>query len=170
MSEREQPGSVHEQERPRDERGDQAVGAWQGEDPFRSAVARVEARERIGSRVKLVGMLQLVLGGLGLLVAGFAGGLLGSLGLATGDPGAGTWLGALGAVVGGFGAALSMPAILGGIGLLRRWPWARRLVVVLAALEVFWVPIGTILGGITLGVLLPESVRRYFEGDSVLGD
>jgi hypothetical protein len=149
---------------------DTGVGTWQGEDPFESAVARFEARERIASRVKLVGMLQLVLGGLGLVVAGFAGGLLGSLGLATGDPGSGAWLGALGAVVGGFGAVLSLPALLGGIGLLRRRAWARRLVVVLAALEVFWVPIGTVLGGITLGVLLPESVRRYFEGDSLLGD
>jgi hypothetical protein len=52
------------------------------------------------------------------------------------------------------GAVLALPSLLCGWGLLRRSPWARWLGILLAALAVVQVPIGTIVGGYILWVLL----------------
>lgn len=51
----------------------------------------------------------------------------------------------------------SIPGIVGGVGLLRARPWARVLLLVLGALNLMFVPIGTALGGYTFWVLLIRS-------------
>ena len=54
-------------------------------------------------------------------------------------------------------------ALLGGIGLLRGKEWGRILSIVQAALSLFWVPIGTVIGILILIYLTKTEVREYFE-------
>ncbi len=61
---------------------------------------------------------------------------------------------------------LAIPSIVLGVGLLHRRPWARTTGMVIAILELLNFPVGTVLGGYTLWVLLtPETdplfTRRY---------
>jgi len=55
-------------------------------------------------------------------------------------------------------------AVAGGIGLLQGKNWGRILSIVHAALSLFWIPIGTIIGILTLIYLTRSEVQEYFEG------
>ena len=57
-------------------------------------------------------------------------------------------------------------ALMGGIGLLRGREWGRILSIVHAALSLFWVPIGTVIGILILIYLTKAEVREYFEASS----
>ena len=54
-------------------------------------------------------------------------------------------------------------AVAGGIGLLLGKEWGRILSIVHAALNLFFIPIGTVLGILALIYLLKADVRDYFE-------
>ena len=75
----------------------------------------------------------------------------------------------------GFGLAiffilLALPSILGGWGLLNYRPWSRVLMIVMSALHLLHVPLGTALGIYGLWVLLNEETRRILEsGGAYLG-
>ena len=55
---------------------------------------------------------------------------------------------------------LSAPGILGGYGLLKKYSWARVLVLILGALNLVNVPFETILGVYTFWVLLNEDAAK----------
>jgi len=55
-----------------------------------------------------------------------------------------------------------VPGLAGGIGLLMRRRWARVLIIVLSALYLLWIPIGTVLGGLGLWVLLARDAETVF--------
>ena len=57
-------------------------------------------------------------------------------------------------------------ALMGGIGLLQGKDWGRILSIVHAALSLFWVPIGTVIGILVLVYLTKSEVREYFEASS----
>jgi len=57
---------------------------------------------------------------------------------------------------------LSLPGIIGGFGLIQFKEWARILVIVLSALELISVPIGTALGIYGLWVLLSRETEQLF--------
>jgi hypothetical protein len=61
------------------------------------------------------------------------------------------------------GAVLAVPSLVCGWGLLRRRPWSRWLGILLAALAVVQFPVGTMLGGYVLWVLLSERFEGWFE-------
>ena len=61
------------------------------------------------------------------------------------------------------GAVLAVPSLLCGWGILRRHSWSRWLGIFLAALAVVQVPIGTIVGGYILWVLLSARFEPWFE-------
>jgi len=50
--------------------------------------------------------------------------------------------------------AFFLPMFLGGLGLLKRWPWARAIVWMESAMLAFATPVGTALAGVNLWVLL----------------
>jgi hypothetical protein len=58
---------------------------------------------------------------------------------------------------------MSTLGLIGGIGLLNYLPWARYLVIVVAALGCLNIPIGTLKGVYTLWVLLQDSTIKLFE-------
>ena len=132
-------------------------------DPFDVAVDRYERRERARERVRLVAALQTGVGALGVGLGGFLFLVIAPWGLLTGDPGLTMLLGGIGTVIAAFFTLLSLPGLLAGVGMLRGHRWARTLGVVVALLQLFHVPVGTLLGGATLFVLLQEDVRDHFE-------
>jgi hypothetical protein len=88
--------------------------------------------------------------------------LLTSVGVIAGDPEALPILSLIGSFVGGLLAVLALPGILAGYGLLRRRNWGRMLALVIGMLNLFNVPIGTVLGAYALWVLLQEQAESLF--------
>ncbi|HOS73364.1 MAG TPA: hypothetical protein PLZ75_13045 [Bacteroidales bacterium] len=60
---------------------------------------------------------------------------------------------------------LSTLALAGGIGLISFQPWARYLIIVVAALGCLNIPIGTLKGVYSLWVLLQDETIRLFAGE-----
>jgi len=58
---------------------------------------------------------------------------------------------------------MSTLGLVGGIGLLSQLPWARYLVIVVAALGCLNIPIGTLKGVYSLWVLLQDDTVKMFE-------
>jgi hypothetical protein len=117
--------------------------------------------------VTFVGALRIGLGALGILAAVIVLVAVVGGGLISGDREAIRVTAIVGPVVAFFLFILSVPGIIGGIGLLRRKPWARFLVLVLAVLDLFNIPIGTALGIYTIWVLMrDETVQLFAPGSS----
>jgi hypothetical protein len=55
---------------------------------------------------------------------------------------------------------VSVPGIVGGIGLLRHKPWGRYAVLVLSVIILFSIPIGTALGAYSIWVLLQDETAE----------
>ncbi|MCW5981929.1 MAG: hypothetical protein KIT09_27840 [Bryobacteraceae bacterium] len=121
--------------------------------------------------VKILGALQIALGCLGALIGlgflMFFGGLAGVVGItaARQDPDAMVAIPIL-AAIGGFICVvllvLSLPSIVAGVGLLKFRPWARILTIVLCAIGLLNVPIGTAIGVYGLWVLLSRDTEPLF--------
>jgi hypothetical protein len=62
----------------------------------------------------------------------------------------------VGTILGGFIAVLAIPGIIAGFGLLKRQPWARLLTMIVAVMDLLYIPFGTALGIYTLWVLLQD--------------
>jgi len=124
------------------------------------------------THVKVLGALQIALGGVSLLGAivltvVFMGGV-GAMGY-SGDPDAVRAMplvGFVGTALVSLLVVLSLPGIVTGIGLLRLRPWARILGIVLSALSLLMVPFGTLLGIYGLWVLLSKDTERLFNAQS----
>ena len=124
------------------------------------------------THVKVLAVLYIVFGVIGTLVGLALGAVLGVIGAAgaASDPDA--WmalpiLGFTGAALGAFMLALSLPGIIAGVGLLKYQPWARILTIVLSALNLMNIPLGTILGIYGLWVMLSDEGSRLFVRPSV---
>lgn len=122
------------------------------------------------THVTVFGVLQTVLGALGLLFAAAVSvvvtGAAGIVG-ASGDPDAALAL----PLIGITGIALivsvtllSLPGIVIGIGLVRFRPWARIGGIGLAIFDLLWIPFGTIIGAYGLWVLLSTGTEPLFTG------
>jgi hypothetical protein len=121
----------------------------------------------IESHIRLLGWLNIALGIFGLLIAIFIFTILIGVGLISGDNDAMIVLGIVATFVSGLLGVLSVPGIIAGYGLLRRKMWARYLALVVGFLSLFNVPIGTLVGGYTIWVLLPEESVAAFRTDRV---
>ncbi len=133
------------------------------EDEFETAVRRIERQERTVRRVQTVGWIHLALSSLGILGGLALFGVIAPLGLLSADPTAALVTGTVGSILAGVMFAIALPGLLAGIGLLRRRSWARSVGIVVSALLLFSVPIGTALGAFSLYVLLQDDTRRYLE-------
>ena len=116
--------------------------------------------------VTFVGALRIGLGVLGILAAMIVFAAVVGGGLISGDREAIRITAIVGPVVAFFLFILSVPGIIGGIGLLKRKPWARFLVLVLAVLDLFNIPIGTALGIYTIWVLMRDETVQLFARES----
>lgn len=84
-------------------------------------------------------------------------------GLISGDETAIAITSLVGSIVATVVLVFSLPGLVAGIGLLRLRPWSRMLTLILAALDLFAIPIGTIFGAYALWVLLQDETVALFE-------
>jgi hypothetical protein len=119
--------------------------------------------------VKILGVLHIVFGSVGILIAlGMLllfGGIAGIIGatdhsneLNISIP----LLGSVGALIFFVLLAISLPGLIAGIGLLQFRSWARILTIVISVLDLIHVPVGTALGIYGLWVLLSQGSERLF--------
>jgi hypothetical protein len=121
--------------------------------------------------VKILGILNIVYGGLGVIIGLFVFALLGGIAQfitaiePTADPETLIPVMSLvGAFVMGLLFLLSAPSVIAGIGLLYYKPWARILTIVLSALHLLSIPFGTALGIYGLWVMLNAQTEVLFRG------
>jgi hypothetical protein len=120
--------------------------------------------------VQVLGILNLVWGGLGLLGALIVmlifGGIVGVIGLAAGHaPEAGIAIpivGLIGGIIFLVVLLTSLPAVVVGYGLLRLQPWGRILGIILSAIHLLAFPFGTALGIYGLWVLFSDEAVALF--------
>jgi len=120
------------------------------------------------THVKVLGVLHIALGAIGLvgalvlmLVFGSIAGIVG----VSGDPDAAVAmpiLGITGTALVIFTVALSLPGVIIGFGLVGWRPWARVGGIVLSIFDLMWIPFGTILGIYGLWVLFSKDTERLF--------
>lgn len=127
------------------------------------------------THVKALAVLFVVFSGLGILAAVGAmvlfGGAAGIVGMAAEGEDAAIAMpiiGLTGTVLTIFLFAVSLPGLIAGFGLLSLKPWARILGIVLCAIQLINIPIGTILGAYGLWVLLNKESERLFGGAPVV--
>ncbi len=110
--------------------------------------------------ITFVAVLNIAFGFLGLFFAVFLFVAIIGAGIISGEPEAMTITSIVGTALAFFLVITSLPEIIGGFGLLKRKAWARILILVVACLDLLWIPIGTIIGIYELWVLLNEETVK----------
>jgi hypothetical protein len=127
------------------------------------------------THVKVLGVVYLAVGGLMLVLALFLvltmGGVAGIVG-ASADPEdaaiAIPVLGFAGMALAAFLGIFALPSLITGYGLINYRSWARVVGIVLSAISLIKIPIGTVVGAYGLWVLLNSETERLFNtGQSV---
>lgn len=124
----------------------------------------------MAGHVKILGILHIAFGLLGialalilLLVFGGLAGLAGASANSNGDGAAAIgFFGIVGFIAFFVLLVLSLPGLIAGIGLIKFRPWARVFGIVISALDLIHVPLGTALGVYGLWVLLSNETEMLF--------
>jgi len=106
--------------------------------------------------ITVVAALNIGLGALGVVLGMIAFVFLAGIGLLSGDRDAMPILTFIAVIAAGFLLIISVPDIIGGIGLLRRKSWARILVLILSVLKLINFPLGTAVGVYSIWVLMQD--------------
>jgi len=112
--------------------------------------------------VTAVAALQIGFGIFGVLIGLVIFFVLGTIAAFTDDPDAMIVLPTIATLVGGFFILLSLPAIIGGIGLLRYKNWARILILIVSVFDILNFPLGTALAIYSFWALLQDETVRLF--------
>ncbi|HET7712492.1 MAG TPA: hypothetical protein VFL80_11230 [Thermoanaerobaculia bacterium] len=114
------------------------------------------------SHIRVVGILYIILGCLGALLGVGLFMIIAGAGAVSGDRDAAFITGTVGIVIGVLFIALSLPSIIGGMGLLKMRGWARILVLILSFFNLLGFPIGTAIGAYAIWVLLNDQSKPLF--------
>jgi hypothetical protein len=98
----------------------------------------------------------------GLLIGLVVFFVLGTVAAFADDPDAMVVLPLIATVVGGGMMLLSLPGIIGGIGLLKHKNWARILILIVSVFDILNIPLGTALAIYTFWALLQDETVRLF--------
>ena len=112
--------------------------------------------------VTTLGILYIAVSALGVLSAIIVYMVLIGAGIISEAPEALQILATVGSAVAFVIVIIAIPGIIGGIGLLNHYPWARILVLILGILNLIKIPIGTALGIYTIWVLLNDETEKLF--------
>jgi len=104
----------------------------------------------------VVAALNIGLGVLGVVLAMIPFVVLAGIVLLPGDADALPVLTFIAVIAAGFLFIISVPDIIGGIGLIKRQSWARILVLILSVLKLINIPLGTIVGVYSIWVLMQD--------------
>lgn len=132
-----------------------------GSHPESAATSPSRSRAGIGTHLTVVAAGHIALGTLGVLIFGLPV-------LIVMVTGAWVWevemlfASTITALVLGIFVVLSLPGIIGGIGLLLRHGWARVVLLVVSFLQLINFPLGTALGIYTIWVLFQDDAREVF--------
>jgi hypothetical protein len=125
------------------------------------------------AHIRLAAWLRILWSGIGLIPALIFlfvyGGISILIGVVSGAAIAVPILMVIGAFIATMIAITALPGLITGWGLLTYQPWARILNIVLSALDLFNFPLGTLLGGYSLWVMLNPETVELFEGGRPLG-
>jgi len=117
---------------------------------------------RMEKHITTVAALHIGLSIFGIIIGAFIFIFLTAIGFVSRDEEALAILAAIGTIVGIFLFVLSVPGIIGGIGLLKRKEWARILILVVSAIDLINIPIGTALGVYSIWVLVNDETVKLF--------
>lgn len=113
--------------------------------------------------VTIVGYLFIALGIIGIVGAALVFITVAGGGLISGEREAIAITATVASVVSAILLLLSLPSLIGGIGLLRRANWARVVILVLSFVNLLNIPFGTILGIYAIWVLLNDQTAALFQ-------
>lgn len=119
-------------------------------------------QKNLEQHVTVLGWLHIGSNILLLIIGGFVFFLLTTIGVISGDQEATAILGMVGTFIGLLMAALAIPGMIAGWGLLKRKNWGRVLGIVVGVFSLMNFPLGTAIGVYTLYVLLQEEAPAYF--------
>jgi hypothetical protein len=114
-------------------------------------------------RVTVVGILHIGIGIIGLIGGAIVFLALGWASTYVADPDIDFLLPTLAVIIGGGIALLSAIEIIGGIGVLGYRNWARILVLILSAMQLINIPIGTAIGIYSIVILVHADTTPLFE-------
>jgi len=124
----------------------------------------------MAQHVKILGILHIVFSSLcilaGIIALAVLGGIASIVGATDQSPDSAAAvpiLGGIGGVVFVICLLIGLPGMVGGIGLLQFRSWARIVVIVLSAIDLINVPIGTALGIYGFWVLMNKETEALFE-------
>lgn len=112
--------------------------------------------------VRILGILYIIFGILGMLGGIILYVILTTSGALSGDMEAMMVLEIIGIALGGFLLVISVPGVIGGIGLLKHQQWAKILVLIIGILNLLNFPFGTVLGVYTIWVLMNNQTDKIF--------
>jgi hypothetical protein len=112
------------------------------------------------SHVKILGVLFVIRGIMHIMIGGIVTILLAGGGLAAGISPLTAFLMTIAVVISIVAIIIAIPEIMAGWGLLLRKRWARILGIVVGALEIFHVPLGTALGIYAFWVLFNSESEK----------
>lgn len=110
-----------------------------------------------------VAALHIANSALGILAGGLVFILVALPGLLSGDPTAMAVTPLVGGVVAAFLYAISLPGLVGGVGLWKRRKWSRPLLLVVSTFNLLNVPIGTLIAVYSFWVLFHEETEDLLE-------
>ncbi len=119
-------------------------------------------QKNLEQHVTVLGWLHIGSNILLLIIGGFVFFLLTTIGVISGDQEATAILGTVGTFIGLLMAALAIPGMIAGWGLLKRKNWGRVLGIIVGIFSLMNFPLGTAIGVYTLYVLLQEEAPAYF--------
>jgi hypothetical protein len=127
-------------------------------------------RDTLRKHIQILGILNIVWGSFGLIAAliilAIFGGAMGLIQASShGDPDAYfaiPLVGIIGSIIVIILLVASIPSVLAGVGLLQMAPWARILTIIVSALNLLNIPVGTALGIYGLWVMMSDETIRLF--------
>jgi len=115
------------------------------------------------SHIKIVGIVNIAFGILGMTAAAIVFIAVAGGGLISGDPTAITVTSIVAVSVSSIIVIFSIPEIVAGIGILKVKSWGRILGMVVAILDLLSIPFGTAFGIYALWVLMNEETEKIFK-------
>jgi len=112
--------------------------------------------------VLITGVFHVAFGILGILLGIVSFAAIFGGGVISGDPYAVEVTAFIASILISIAMLFSVPAIIGGFGLMAHKRWARILVLVVAAIEIFMLPFGTMLAVYTFWTLLSDRTDPLF--------
>lgn len=113
--------------------------------------------------VNVVAILRIGLSVIMILVAIFIFIFLFGIGWIVGDEVAMAILTFVGIIAGILLVIIGLPGLVGGIGLLSWQPWSRILMLIVSAMDLINVPVGTLLGAYSIWVLTHDETEALFK-------